>query len=363
MKNSVRWIVAATNGESLLRKRFRPTGMGQEGVADGMQQTGVAFASSPHRRRSLRDLGHIARRWGYGYQVSSVGQAETPNDDDPPIAEGVLSAVELPCGVKLCANDLVASCDNERTAIVPRSLTVILELDGGTTRYRLGAVECSPGPGCAAVITAADHGEVTGRYRRGDRSRSLVLQVLPLDIPDEALLEAVDRCVAATVIRPLAVNGRLRSLAGDLFTSCQAGPVTRLLAESCALELLARSLTAGSPPSAVPDTEVHARDIVRIHRVRDKLVEELAADHRLCDLARLAGMSASSLKAKFRRVVGQSVFEFLRDQRLDRARSGLEAEGWTVKQAAYFVGYAHPGNFTRAYRRKFGHAPRQAGGH
>ena len=64
MKNSVRQIVAATNGESLLRKRFRPTGMGQEGMADGMQQTGVAFASSPHRRRSLRDLGHIARRWG-----------------------------------------------------------------------------------------------------------------------------------------------------------------------------------------------------------------------------------------------------------------------------------------------------------
>ena len=139
--------------------------------------------------------------------------------------------MELPCGVKLCANDLVASCDNERTAIVPRSLTVILELDGGTTRYRLGAAECSPGPGRAAVITAADHGELTGCYRRGDRSRSLVLQVLPLDIPDEALLEAVDRCVAATVIRPLAVNGRLRSLAGDLFTSCQAGPA-RILGPS-----------------------------------------------------------------------------------------------------------------------------------
>ena len=108
-------------------------------MADGIQQTSVSFASSAHRRRSLRDLGHIARRWGYGYKVSSVGDAETPNNDDPPIAEGVLSAVELPCGVKLCANDLVASCDNKRTAIVPRSLTVILELDGGTTRYRLGS--------------------------------------------------------------------------------------------------------------------------------------------------------------------------------------------------------------------------------
>ncbi|MCG8355318.1 MAG: AraC family transcriptional regulator [Kiloniellales bacterium] len=331
-------------------------------MADGVQQTGVSFAPRAHRRRSLRDLGHIARRWGYGYQVSSVGDAEGPDDDDPPITEGMLSAVELPCGVRLCANDLVASCDNERTAIVPRSLTVILELDGGTTRYRLGSTECSLGPGRAAVVTAADRGELTGCYRQGDRSRSLVLQASPLDIPDEALLDAVHRGVAVTAIRPLAVSAHLRSLAAELFTSCHAGPVMRLLAESCALELLARSLTDGSPPSAASDTDVNARDIVRIQRVRDKLVADLAEDHRLCDLARLAGMSASSLKAKFPRVVGQPVFEFLRDQRLDRARSGLEAEGWTVKQAAYFVGYAHPGNFTRAFRRKFGRAPRQARG-
>lgn len=163
--------------------------------------------------------------------------------------------------------------------------------------------------------------------------------------------------VAATAIRPLAVSERLRSLAVEIFASCHAGPVMRLLAESCALELLARSLTDGAPPGAASDSGVHARDIARIQRVREKLVADLAEDHRLCDLARLAGMSVSSLKAKFPRVVGQSVFAFLRDQRLDRARFGLEAEGWTVKQAAYFVGYAHPANFTRAYRRKFGTVP------
>jgi AraC-like DNA-binding protein len=70
-------------------------------------------------------------------------------------------------------------------------------------------------------------------------------------------------------------------------------------------------------------------------------------------------MSVSSLKAKFPLAVGQSVFGFLRSQRLERARRGLQYEGWTVKQAAYFVGYAHPSNFATAYRRKFGAAPRE----
>jgi AraC-like DNA-binding protein len=323
----------------------------------------ISSAPPARRRRSLSDLGHIAQRWGYGYEVSSVGDADMSDDEDPPITEGALAAVELPCGVKFCANDLVASRDNERTAIIPRSLTVILELDGGATRYSLDSSDCSPSSGCVTLVTAADCAKLTGCYRRGDRSRSLVLQACPLDIPDEALEDEVHRGIATTAIRSLAVNDRLRLLANELFAACHVGPITRLLAESCALELLARSLSVEAPTNVASYTGVHARDVVRIQRVRDHLVSELTADHRLCDLARLAGMSVSSLKAKFPLVVGQSVFEFLRDQRLERARSGLEAEGWTVKQAAYFVGYAHPSNFATAYRRKFGAVPREARHH
>ena len=186
-------------------------------MADRAEQTKGSLVAPAHRRRSLRDLGHIARRWGYGYEVASVEKAEAPTDDGRPIAEGVLSAVELPCGVKFCANDLVASCDNERTAIVPPSLTVILEMHGGTTRYRQGSTACSPGPGRAAVVAAADCSKLGGCYRRGDRSRSLVLQASPRDILDEALQEEVHRGISTTAIRPLTVNGRLRSLANELF--------------------------------------------------------------------------------------------------------------------------------------------------
>jgi AraC-like DNA-binding protein len=41
------------------------------------------------------------------------------------------------------------------------------------------------------------------------------------------------------------------------------------------------------------------------------------------------------------------------------------AEGNPVKKVAYDLGYRHPGDFTRAYTRYFGHAPgseRVAGG-
>ena len=66
-------------------------------------------------------------------------------------------------------------------------------------------------------------------------------------------------------------------------------------------------------------------------------------------------------KVKFAAVFGQPIFAFLRDLRLERAFEGLQSEGWTVSQAAYFVGYRHPSSFSEAFRRKFGVAPQAVG--
>lgn len=266
--------------------------------------------------------------------------------------------MELPCGVRFCANDLVASRDNERAGIVARSLTIVLVLDGDPVHYRLGAADHTLAPGSAAVVAAAADARLSARYGKGHRSRSLVLQATPDAVADDALAEQIDAGLGITAIRPLAAGARLRALADELFASVHAGPAARLLAESCALELLARALLPNPPHPA--DASMAAGDRVRILQVRDRLLAGLSDDHRLCDLARLAGMSVSSLKAKFPLVVGQSVFDFLRDRRLEHARRGLEHEAWTVKQAAFFAGYAHPSNFATAYRRKFGIAPREA---
>ena len=143
-------------------------GMRQEAMADGIQQTSVSFASSAHRRRSLRDLGHIARRWG---TVTRSLRSEMPK-------RRTTMTRRLP---KACCRpwSCLAGSSSARMILsqaaitgVPRSLTVILELDGGATRYRLGSTGCSLGPGRAAVVAAADRSELTGCYRRGDRSRS-----------------------------------------------------------------------------------------------------------------------------------------------------------------------------------------------
>ncbi|MBS0222157.1 MAG: helix-turn-helix transcriptional regulator [Proteobacteria bacterium] len=308
---------------------------------------------------SAQGLADIARHWGYEAQVSSVA-GDVPRQADPrPLAKGRLWDRELGHGIRCCATDLLATCDNERAGIVPRSLMIILMLAGDPIRYRIGATgEIVLRAGNASLIAASDAVRLASHYKAGDRCKSLVVQVGPDQLVDDDLNDAVRRRLGGTGVLPITTNARLCSLANEVCSADGDGPVTRLLAESCALELLARGLA--TDPNVEPVAACGQRDVANIHRVRDKLMAEPAAEHRLCDLARLAGMSVSSLKVKFPAVVGQSVFDFLRDVRLEHGRRGLEEEGWTVKQAAAFSGYAHPGNFATAYRRKYGTAPKDA---
>jgi AraC-like DNA-binding protein len=93
-------------------------------------------------------------------------------------------------------------------------------------------------------------------------------------------------------------------------------------------------------------------------RVRDYLLEHL--DEPLCidQIARETGASVSTVQRHFREHFGVTVFEFIRAKRLDKARDALEREGTTIAQAAYIAGYANPSNFTNAFKRAYGTAPK-----
>jgi AraC-like DNA-binding protein len=76
-------------------------------------------------------------------------------------------------------------------------------------------------------------------------------------------------------------------------------------------------------------------------------------------IAREAGISASGLQQLLRRAEGKSVFEYVRDQRLQRAREALKAGDISVQEASHLAGYSNPANFATAFRKRFGVVPSQ----
>jgi AraC-like DNA-binding protein len=98
----------------------------------------------------------------------------------------------------------------------------------------------------------------------------------------------------------------------------------------------------------------HASKIAKaIQKLRTEYQSPLAVP----ELAKAAGMSASSFHEHFKTVTGTTPLQYQKDLRLIEARTLLAAMSHTVSEAAYTVGYESPNHFSRDYSRKFGSPP------
>ncbi len=76
---------------------------------------------------------------------------------------------------------------------------------------------------------------------------------------------------------------------------------------------------------------------------------------RLCDYL---DVSQSTLYRVFVEDVGMSPLAWFHRARMERARQLIQAEGRSVKETAYALGYGHANDLSRAYRKHFGETAR-----
>ena len=75
------------------------------------------------------------------------------------------------------------------------------------------------------------------------------------------------------------------------------------------------------------------------------------------DLARIAGMSTSTLHHHFRAITSMSPLQYQKQLRLQAARQRMLADGLDAASAAFAVGYESASQFNREYCRLFGQPP------
>ena len=76
-------------------------------------------------------------------------------------------------------------------------------------------------------------------------------------------------------------------------------------------------------------------------------------------LANLSGMSLSGFHSYFKKITSLSPLQYQKSLRLMEARRLIAEEGRAIIEAAYQVGYESPSQFSREYKRYFGHAPKE----
>jgi AraC-like DNA-binding protein len=96
-----------------------------------------------------------------------------------------------------------------------------------------------------------------------------------------------------------------------------------------------------------------------VRRAEEIVAADPALRHSVPDLAAETGTSIRALQAGFRRYRGTTPVEFIRSQRLEKARRALlkAAPGTRITEIALDSGYAHLGRFSRDYKARYGESP------
>ncbi|HEX4247179.1 MAG TPA: AraC family transcriptional regulator, partial [Pseudonocardia sp.] len=109
------------------------------------------------------------------------------------------------------------------------------------------------------------------------------------------------------------------------------------------------ALTAGSSPAPS----------ARVRRAMAYLVDHLAQPVSVPAVAAECGTSVRTLQDAFRRELDTTPVQWLKAQRLERARALLSsgAPGTTVTDVAYACGFLHLGEFGVAFKARYGVRP------
>lgn len=97
-----------------------------------------------------------------------------------------------------------------------------------------------------------------------------------------------------------------------------------------------------------------------LYRARQILREHLHDPPALNELARMVGTNQPHLSKCFRDLFGTTVYGFVREERLRRARELLIHTRMPVKTVALEVGYRNTSDLSRSFKERFGVSPSEA---
>ncbi|SDH46931.1 AraC family transcriptional regulator [Janthinobacterium sp. YR213] len=218
--------------------------------------------------------------------------------------------------------------------------------DGEQLRFRGGHT----------TVTAFRH--VSGERRFEANQRAAQLRVL---VAEDALARYWPEGLAS-----LLPNGGARQLAHAATTAASALQARALLRATDplavhigVLSVLAEQLRTLRPASA-PAPRWPEAEMIKLERAHALMQEQMAQDLTLDYLCAQVGLSLFKLKQGWRYRYNDSPQRTLLALRMQRAKLLLE-NGCQVAQAGWQTGYRHPSNFSAAFSRYFGYAPKTVG--
>lgn len=309
---------------------------------------------------------HLVRhpQMGAVEQIGDDGHFRYDFAGDRVVGRGEVCAVDE--GLLLYAFEAESHTPWVTSISYPDVMRIRISLEGAETLSRADEpVVAIDGPVVQVVLEPA--GQAPARMEFTGRQRLIILcadrsalkrfwsgreQELP------GLLQAfLAGALTRTATRRLSLKADLLRCLEDVCGSEQEGVARTLFMRGKGLEILCHVLKMLEVDEGFGAAEASLNTSKAVLRAQHILKDRFASPPSLEDLAREVGVSRSSLVAGFRQIVGRSVFGYIQELRMERARELLCDTAEPIKSIARAVGYCHLSSFTFAIHRRFAMSP------
>jgi AraC family transcriptional regulator len=141
----------------------------------------------------------------------------------------------------------------------------------------------------------------------------------------------------------------------EIQMGCMSG---RLYGELLGTALAARLVQNYAVSKPAPEFKANGLPQSQLERVIDYMKANLAQDLSILDLASLTSMSESHFSRAFKQSVGVSPYQYLMQQRVERAKQLLEKRSIAISTIALDCGFANQTHLTKVFRQMTGMTPK-----
>ena len=98
-------------------------------------------------------------------------------------------------------------------------------------------------------------------------------------------------------------------------------------------------------------------ELDKINKAKEFIVNNLDENITIPILSNLVGTNQCYLKKGFKEVTGKTIFEFIQDNRMEKAKHLLQHTNKTIGDIALMTGYASVSSFSQSFKNYFGVTP------
>ncbi len=341
----------------LIMRKLRDTGMTQNMMKEAKRRKGLVYRDAI-KETNLYDLAGESR-----VKVKNVPEPSVQNHT---ILKGRINSRDCCSRLNVHATDSEEVRDYTAKAYLQPSVTFSIILKGrveGTMGDTPFVLEANTQP--TGYVWSMNDPMLWTRSIK----KNMYVRKVNISLPRDGLLaqlagqkqdDPLSLYVRQLLMAPLQIyewqpSKRAIALAEQIVQpACRFPLLDQFHTESRALEIVSEALESMVTQNHTGDTAEFASKAQSIRDyIEDHLNEELTLSH----ISRAVGMAVNSMQRIFKAAYDMTVMDYIRERRLEIAKTAMVQDGVTIAQAAYMAGYNSPANFSTAFKRVYGMSP------